>query len=40
MDQAYEYAQEWSVNNNVEILNASPGTHLKAFKTIDFKTLF
>lgn len=33
-------AKRWSEENNIEILNATPGSKLKIFKTISFSDLF
>ncbi len=40
MTRAYEAAATWSQENGIEIVNASPGTHLDAFPKVEFESLF
>ncbi len=40
MIRAYEAAAVWARKNGIEIVNASPGTHLEAFPKVEFEGLF
>lgn len=40
MTKAYDAAAKWAEENDIEILNATPGTKLNSFPTVDYSSLF